>query len=807
MIAWGGEIYNGPVSWDPSTWGTGTFTGGSGDSSGVFVPLADTIAAAAQAPSWLAPADYVSNGYTPEGVSTSIAPSNPYGGYSQAPAFLSPNDYFANGFSPSGANLNASPNIFQSFGGLASNAQGSAINPYLQRQSQLSTNPDPKEAFNFVSNPYVNKSNSFSGPINNAVQSYLGRPATQAEIQQYSQQLAQNPDSYNTIVENIRTSAEADRAAKTGLQNLIFDPKQGDMTSMWLKASYGQYKPTDESFFSKLTNAVGSAIPYAGLGIMTGGLGSLAGLEGAATGALAGGVTGAARSGIEGGNFGSNVLTGALLGGATGGALDFLGSSLPATSSVSNLSLEQAGPTYSQLGYTPQAGTTNFELGYNPSGSTNPSYGFTGNNTALNQLTSYDLGQNNLPVNPEGFVRPQDINYFDQMKPGDVQVSSIDPNSYFIKNADQTLSAVTPAGTIQVPVGTENQVLAQASSVTPIDWTKGDIYTADANATAADIQKFTRPIPLGTPNEPYGQGNFLGADKPTNVVGANSDQPYMQQIADTKSGNSPYSAAIQEGTTFYTDPITGQQIPVELATPQATSSTVSGTGTEGVAQTYAAGPNEYVGLPDGTFIESNTQTGVEKIVDSLPKDAVPINAGNGANPVNGSNTFANLTTGEILSGAGGAAALASLLNSLGVGSGGPGAGANGAGPGTGGGGTGTGGNGTGEGGGGTGAGVGTGTGTGGTGTGKGGGGTGTGKGGVGIPPAALSKLLKKPVLYQSAPGGLYRGNQNPFTFGKDVPIQNPFASYDPFAALNVPQAVPKSDADLLANLLREHIYG
>ena len=71
----------------------------------------------------------------------------------------------------------------------------------------------------------------------------------------------------------------------------------------------------------------------------------------------------------------------------------------------------------------------------------------------------------------------------------------------------------------------------------------------------------------------------------------------------------------------------------------------------------------------------------------------------------------------------------------------------------------------------------------------------------------MSKLLKKPVLYQSAPGGLYRGNQNPFTFGKDVPIQNPFENYDPFAALNVPQSVPKSDADLLANLLREHIYG
>ena len=658
MIAWGGEIYNGPVSWDPSTWGTGTFTGGSGDSSGVFVPLADTIAAAAQAPSWLAPQDYTSNGYTSEGVSTSIAPSNPYGGYSQAPAFLSPNDYFATGFSPSGVNLNASPNITKSFGGLFTNAQGSSMNPYLQRQSQLSTNPDPKEAFNFVSNPYVNKNNSFSGPINNAVQSYLGRPATQDEIIKYSQQLAQNPDSYNTILENIQNSAEAERAAKTGLQNLIFDPKQGDMTNFWLKASYGQYKPTDESFFSKLTNAVGSAIPYAGLGIMTGGLGAAAGLGGAATGALAGGVTGAARSGIEGGNLGTNVLTGAALGGVTGGALDFLGSSLPATSPLSN----------------PLASSGGLDLGT----------GFT--NTASNPYTD------------------QFINAFQNPT---------------ISNASGTLSA--------------------------------------------DL----------------GGGSYL-----------------------------PNSAAIQEGTTFIQNPETGKfDIPVELGVPQASSNAVMGTGSEGVAQTYAAGPNQYVGLPDGTFIQSNVETGVETIVDSLPKDAVPMNVGNGANPINGSNTFANLTTGEILSGAGGAAALAALLNSLGVGSGGPGAGANGAGPGTGGGGTGTGGTGTGTGGGGTGAGVGTGTGTGGTGA--GGTGTGTGKGGGAKAPAlsALSKLLKRPVLYQSAPGGLYRGNQNPFTFGKDVPIQNPFASYDPFAALNVPQAVPKSDSDLLANLLREHIYG
>ena len=622
--------------WVEDTPQPGQFVGGGGDAPGQFIPTIAPQYSGGGGDAMGTPIplsqDYIN----------SIQPDN------SAPSWLAPQDYAASGFTSAG--------ISASTGALASNAQGSAFNPYQSRQSQLSTNPDPTQAFNFVSNPYVNQSNSFSGPINNAIESYLGRPATQAEIQQYSQQLSQNPDSYNTIVENIRNSAEAANAAKTGIQNLIIDPRQGDVTGGWLNSSYGQYKPTDESFFSKLTNAVGSAIPYAGLGIMTGGLGAAAGLGGAATGALAGGVTGAAKTGVDGGNLASNVLTGAALGGATGGALDFLGSSLPATSPVSS----------------PLASSGGLDLGT----------GFT--NTASNPYTD------------------QFINAFQNPT---------------ISNAPGTLSA-------------------------------------DLNG-----------------------GSYLPS----------------------------YSSAIQEGTTYYTDPTTGQQIPVELATPQATASTVSGTGAEGVAQTYAAGPNEYVGLPDGTFIESNTQTGVEKIVDSLPKDAVPINAGNGANPVNGSNTFANLTTGEILSGAGGAAALAALLNSLGVGSGGTGAGANGEGSGTGGGGTGTGGTGTGEGGGGTGAGVGTGTGTGGTGT----GGTGTGKGGgAKVPvPSALSKLLKKPVLYQSAPGGLYRGNQNPFTFGKDVPIQNPFASYDPFAALNVPQAVPKSDADLLANLLREHIYG
>jgi len=769
-----GWVSNGDsCSWVEDTPEPGQFVGGGGDAPGWFVPDVPIAIAGGggDAPGWQIPLsqDYIN----------SIQPNN------SAPSWLAPQDYAANGFSPTG--------VSQSFGGLFSNTT-QIPNAYQSRQSQLSTNPDPTQAFNFVSNPYVNRGNSFSAPINNAVQSYLGRPATQAEIEQYSKILAQNPDSYNTIVENIRNSAEAERAAKTGLQNLIIDPRKGDVTGGWLNSSYGQYRPTDESFFSKLTNAVGSAIPYAGLGIMTGGLGSLAGLGGVATGALAGGVTGAARSGIEGGNFGRNVLTGTLIGGATGGALDFLGSSLPATSSVSNplassggldLSTGFAGPAY---------------------GGITPSYGITANNIPTEFQPMSSLASDNQSFS--NFAQNKPIGPFDQMSPGDIQSSSVDPNSYFIKNADQTLSAVTPAGTVQVPVGMENQILTQASNVTPINWSAGDQYVADANMITSDIQRSTQPIHLATPNEPYGPGEFLGGDRPRNIISASANEPYMQQIADKASGNSPYSAAIQEGTTFIQNPETGKfDIPVELGVPQTSSNAVMGTGSEGVAQTYVAGPNQYVGLPDGTFIQSNVETGVETIVDSLPKDAVPMNIGNGVSPINGSNTFANLTTGEILSGAGGSAALAALLNSLGVGSGGPGAGANGEGPGTGGGGTGTGGTGTGTGGGGTGVGFGTGTGTGGTGT----GGTGTGKGGGGgakVPvPSALSKLLKKPVLYQSAPGGLYRGNQNPFTFGKDVPIQNPFASYDPFAALNVPQSVPKSDADLLANLLREHIYG
>ncbi len=387
MISWGGEYYSGPVPWDSSTWGTGHY-----DNNGNFVSLADTIAAAAQAPSWLAPQDYTSNGFDAQGVSTSIAPSNPYGGYSQAPASLSPNDYAATGFSPSGENLNASPNISASTGALASNAQGSN---YVAPVSQLSTNPDPSQPFNFVASPYVNAQNPFSLPINNAIESYLGRPATQAEMYQYTMILAQNPDAYNSLVEGIRTSTEAANAAKSGIQNLIIDPKQGDMTGSWLNASYGKYTPTSESGLSKITNAIGGAIPLAALGVMTGGLGAAAGLGAIAGGALAGGVTGAAGAGLNGGNVGTGALMGAAtgaLGGAASGAFNGasnvasggqnLGSNfnwnLPSASDMYNAQFVNAfanptelGQPYAQLAAGPNVTVTGAPSSFNDYGATN----------------------------------------------------------------------------------------------------------------------------------------------------------------------------------------------------------------------------------------------------------------------------------------------------------------------------------------------------------------------------------------------------------------------------------------------------
>ena len=81
---------------------------------------------------------------------------------------------------------------------------GAGYNPYTQGgSSQLSANPDPTQAFNFVASPYVTANNPFSSSINNAYQSLLGRPATQAEIASNSQMLQQKPDDYLIFLSNL----------------------------------------------------------------------------------------------------------------------------------------------------------------------------------------------------------------------------------------------------------------------------------------------------------------------------------------------------------------------------------------------------------------------------------------------------------------------------------------------------------------------------------------------------------------------------------------------------------------------------
>jgi hypothetical protein len=70
-----------------------------------------------------------------------------------------------------------------------------------------------------------------------------------------------------------------------------------------------------------------------------------------------------------------------------------------------------------------------------------------------------------------------------------------------------------------------------------------------------------------------------------------------------------------------------------------------------------------------------------------------------------------------------------------------------------------------------------------------------------------ANLLRQPTsgYAQSAPGGLYKGNVNPFTFAKDQPIQNkPTTSYDPFAALNVAQTPVNYSPNAAADILRKY---
>jgi hypothetical protein len=70
----------------------------------------------------------------------------------------------------------------------------------------------------------------------------------------------------------------------------------------------------------------------------------------------------------------------------------------------------------------------------------------------------------------------------------------------------------------------------------------------------------------------------------------------------------------------------------------------------------------------------------------------------------------------------------------------------------------------------------------------------------------LGNLLRQATggYAQSALGGLYKGNVNPFTFAKEQPIQNkPTTNYDPFAALNVAQTPITNTPNMWAEALRK----
>jgi len=514
--------------------------------------------------------------------------------------------------------------------------------------AQLSTNPDRTQAFNFVASPYVTAQNPFSKPINNAIQSYLGRPATQQEMYQYSMLLAQNPDNYGWLVDKIQNSQEAATASQNGNQQLIIDPKQGDMTNMWLGASYSLWKPSEESGLSKVTNAIGSAIPLAALGVMTGGAGAALGLGAIAGGALAGGVTGAAGAGLNGGNVGKGALTGALTG-ALGGA---------------------ASSAFSGAGNIASGGQ--------------------------------NLGSNftwNLPnANP----------YTDQF------------------------------------------------------------INAFSNST---------PLGPGTLSADLGGGSSL-----------------------------PYTSGVPQGSTFQYNPVTGQfDIPVEFPNAELNVN-ASGTGTTGSGTSYSVGNETYIPQENGTYRVLDNATGQYTTASSLPANASPLGQFGpsyselGYTPQAGPSNFelgyAPSTNTSPFSGFNPASTLGSLYNTLTNGTG-TNTGS-GSGPGTG---PGTGPSGPG----------GPGTGPGGNGPGGNGPSTPTTTPNVKIPSIKipttttpnLPTALRNPSLYQSAPGGLYKANTNPFMFGKEQPVQNARKAYDPFAALNVPQIPLTETPNLLAQALRQ----
>ena len=241
----------------------------------------------------------------------------------------------------------------------------------------------------------------------------------------------------------------------------------------------------------------------------------------------------------------------------------------------------------------------------------------------LAQLTSDNQPLPNI-YNEDNYVKP-----FDAMRAGDVQMSNVDSKSYFIKNEDGTLTAVTPEGTMQVPAGSENQILAQASNVTPIDWTKGDQYVADVGSRAADIQNSTRPIPLATTSDPYGQGNFSGGDTPINARGFGANEPYMQDVAslskESTAGKGNYGVdiysvdpieagkTITSGTNFV--PQTPEEIQTGYDRTEARNLSQAG------PMSQPTDPQEALAISESPQVQANATPQQEEIINQL-KDII-----------------------------------------------------------------------------------------------------------------------------------------------------------------------------------------
>ena len=155
---------------------------------------------------------------------------------------------------------------------------GAGYNPYTQGgSSQLSANPDPTQAFNFVASPYVTANNPFSSSINNAYQSLLGRPATAAEMAANSKMLQAKPDDYLIFLSNLSNSPEAAAASASNKQQLIggiparIDPTGENSlpavdpltnTINWLSMSYPKYTPTPNmGGIQGFANKYGSYLP------------------------------------------------------------------------------------------------------------------------------------------------------------------------------------------------------------------------------------------------------------------------------------------------------------------------------------------------------------------------------------------------------------------------------------------------------------------------------------------------------------------------------------------------------------------